>query len=343
MATALVDQIETLPPVFDEENISINPPGPKPIFGDVILTPPNPLPIERIIEGTEGNDVIATTKFNDRVIALGGNDFIIGSRGYDTIDGGKGFDTVSYARLGGPIRLGATGTVNKGALGFDQLIGIESIQASLGSGDVIDGSAGGRASINVNLFNNTLGVSNIPGIPNGLQFTVTNFEDVVGTQNNDIITGNRGNNSLNGSGGNDILTGTNADKEGARPNYNEIDVLTGGSGDDTFVLANESALFYNGGGFNDYAKITDFAFGADRIDLGAGNYQFSEDLSQLFAVNGEALDLIAEVSFAGYGINEYKGLPDISLDSLGGKTFNFESIGGKTFSLAEGQALGLLV
>jgi Ca2+-binding RTX toxin-like protein len=330
MAISTVDQLdapilETLPPVFIDEDIRpilIDPPGPKPFINKII--------------GTERNDVLATTKFNDHVTALGGNDFIIGSRGNDTIDGGKGFDTVSYAQLSGPIRLGATGTVNKGALGFDQLIGVESIQASLGSGDIIDGSAGGSASINVNLSANTLGVSNIPGIPNGLQFTVTNFEDVLGTQNNDVITGNRGNNSLNGGAGDDIITGTV--RQGALPNSNEIDILTGGSGNDTFVLASGSTLFYNGGGFNDFARITDFAFGADRIDLGEGNYQFSEDLTQLFAVNGEVLDLIANISFAGYTGAKYDGaLGDLSTD------LSLESLGGKTFSFAEGQALGLLV
>jgi Ca2+-binding RTX toxin-like protein len=283
------------------------------------------------IIGTQNNDIIFTTNRNDYVRAFGGNDFIVGSRGNDILDGGKGRDTVSYALLGGPISLGATGIVNKGALGFDRLIGIEAIRASLGSGDVIDGSAGGSASIDANLSTNTLNVSNIPGIPDGLQFTVTNFEDVIGTQNNDTITGNKGNNLLNGSGGNDNISG--AARSGTVLNPNEVDILTGGSGSDIFVLSDGSSLFYNGGGSYDYAQITDFVIGEDHLDAETKNeFKFSDDMTQLFAVKENVSDLIANINYVNYSTSKYDaGNIDDSLASLSGRTFSF----------SDGQAAGL--
>ena len=51
-----------------------------------------------------------------------------------------------------------------------------------------------------------------------------------GTIENDTILGLAGNDTLNGSEGNDILQGSSLTTVG------EIDILTGGTGSDTFVL-----------------------------------------------------------------------------------------------------------
>jgi Ca2+-binding RTX toxin-like protein len=51
-----------------------------------------------------------------------------------------------------------------------------------------------------------------------------------GTTENDTILGLAGNDTLNGSEGNDILQGSSLTTAG------EIDILTGGTGSDTFVL-----------------------------------------------------------------------------------------------------------
>ncbi len=312
----------------------------EPIEGPEIFPKPFPLPSPvNIITGDESNNFIATTKANDLVNALGGDDFISGSRGRDTINGGSGNDTMSYSRLGGPIRLGATGTVSKGIFGNDQLNGIERIIASQQAGDAIDASNGSVARIDADLSLNSLSVFDIPGIPNGLRFTVENFEDVVGTANNDRITGDRKNNSIDGGNGDDIIAGTSG--VGSFPGLGQVDSLTGGGGGDKFLLGQGVNLYYNGGGDTDFARINDFTDGSDQIFLANGNYALNADETQLFAVNvgdngAETRDLIAQITYASNGITSFQKsaaapLSDAPVDPLTAT---------KTFSLSEGQSFG---
>lgn len=294
------------------------------------------------INGDDQNNFITTTAKDDVVNAFGGNDYIQGSRGNDIINGGTGIDTVSYARLGGPIRLGATGIVNKGTFGTDHLNGVEKIVASQAKGDVIDASAGGSARIDVDLSSNKLKVLDVPGLPAGLNFTVENFEDVIGSQNNDKIIGDRNNNTINGGAGDDIIAGTNG--VGTFPGLGEVDVLTGGAGNDTFLLGSGSTLYYNGNGNADYARITDFTFGADQIFLANGNYALNSDETALFAVNvgsdgAQALDLIAQIAYS-------TGVGDLSASQKSAALAPSDATVDpltttKSFSLADGQSFGI--
>jgi hypothetical protein len=90
---------------------------------------------------------------------------------------------------------------------------------------------------------------------------------IEGTTENDTILGLAGNDTLNGSEGNDILQGSSLTAAG------EIDILTGGTGSDTFVLGTPARVFYDDGddttdGTGDYALITDFNPNVDVIQLG---------------------------------------------------------------------------
>lgn len=292
-----------------------------------------------VIDGTDGNDIIATTAQDDMVNALAGNDIIIGSKGNDRIIGGQGKDTVNYSALGGPVRLGAAGKVFKGkdgAFGTDQLFGIETIVGSKGAGDTIDGSTAtsGTVPINVDLSKQTLSVIGVPGLGT-LNFTVKNFEDVIGTGANDIITGDIKNNKLNGGDGNDILTGTIGSFAGST----EVDTLTGGAGNDTFVLGSGDTLFYSGNGDADFAKITDFGNGADQIFLANGNYATNDDITKLFAIKADgSLDLIAKIAYAqGSSSTSQRQASDFALSNA---TVN-PLLANTTFSLSQGQSFGI--
>ncbi|PSB55764.1 calcium-binding protein [Chamaesiphon polymorphus] len=297
------------------------------------LVPPN------VINGSEGNDIIATTAQNDVVNALGGNDTINGSKGNDLLVGGKGTDTVNYSRLGGPVTLGVSGKVSKGSngsLGEDQLIGIETLIGSNGAGDLIDGStaSSGTVPINVNLSTQTLSVIGIPVL--GTQnFTVKNFENVNGTRINDIITGDLKNNVLNGGDGNDILTGT----VGTNPGSTEVDTLIGGAGNDVFVLGKGNTLYYSSNKNADFAKITDFGNGADQIFLAAGNYATNADFTRLFAVKLDGTrDLIAKITYSsgiGDSVSQRQAAPEF------GDTVVDPLLASNTFSLSQGQSFGI--
>ena len=83
------------------------------------------------------------------------------------------------------------------------------------------------------------------------------------------INGLAGSDAVRGTSGADIISGLPA--SGTFLGAGTIDRLTGGSGNDIFVLGDARGIFYNDGiagtsGTNDYAVITDFARG-DRIQL----------------------------------------------------------------------------
>ncbi len=79
--------------------------------------------------------------------------------------------------------------------------------------------------------------------------------------------------SLNGEGQEDILqeTGSGTNDTG------EIDILTGGNGNDVFVLGADSKTYYLGGKDRDYAIIEDFQTTEDLFQLGSSseNYEVS--------------------------------------------------------------------
>ncbi|MCF8133799.1 MAG: hypothetical protein K9J72_11850, partial [Synechococcus sp. Tobar2m-G35] len=95
--------------------------------------------IENLI-GTSFNDTLRGNSGANELSGGLGSDLLRGTTGNDLLNGGDGFDTADYSGLGGPVRLGAFGALFKGALGTDQLVGIEKIIGSSGAGDTIDHS-----------------------------------------------------------------------------------------------------------------------------------------------------------------------------------------------------------
>ncbi|MGK7958173.1 MAG: calcium-binding protein [Crocosphaera sp.] len=284
------------------------------------------------VKGTNQNDTITGDSQNNQLIGNGGNDTFFGTKGNDLIDGGTGSDTVNYSSLGQSITLLPTGTVQKGGgFGTDQLVLVETIiaDASASNNTIDTSTAASPASINVNLHTNTLNVNNIPFV-GSLNRTVINFDNVRGTNQADTIIGdnqrnslfgNGGNDFIDGKGGNDYLEGGTGDdnllggdgndtlvgvnRNSKKPGFNEVDVLLGGSGRDTFWLGDAGSFaiegdatpYYVGNGSLDYALIADFQTGIDRIQLGGSKADYSFQGSEIFY---QGNDLIARVSGTGY-------------------------------------------
>ncbi|NEQ85680.1 MAG: hypothetical protein F6K26_37910, partial [Moorea sp. SIO2I5] len=204
------------------------------------------------------------------------------------------------------------GIVNKSGLGQDELIRVETIIGDAGQGNTIDASsAGSGASVNVNLQKNSLQINVVNGPV--LNRTVQNFVNVKGAGRNDTIigdnnsnqlTGGAGNDNITGAGGNDTIVGVNPN--GNNPGINERDTLTGGAGADTFVLGDSSNPYYvDGGGFpglNDFAQITDFQSGTDKIQLHGDindydiNFIHNSGITFINYINTPSPDRIAIVS-----------------------------------------------
>lgn len=274
-------------------------------------------PIVNIIEGTDNPDILFGTPGNDQIFAKGGNDTIFGSLGDDLINGGAGFDTLDYSVLGQKITLLPQGLIGNGSSQGSRIQEIEKIIGAGGKDNTIDGSGTTKTPVffTINLADNLLVVEDIPGL-GSVKFEVENFVNVEGTENSDSITGNKGKNKLSGNAGNDNLIGksgndtlfggsgndtlTGADPSIKNTTRAEKDVLTGGTGADTFVLGNELGSFYDDFGNKDFATITDFSFG-DQIQLGSGetyNIQRNKNGFNIFLIEDSGRDLIAKVTLS---------------------------------------------
>lgn len=116
-----------------------------------------------------------------------------------------------------------------------------------------------------------------------------------GGADNDILRGAEGNDMLLGGGEHDILHGTNARLRG----IGEQDTLTGGAGEDTFVLGSASHVYYAAGGKRDHAWILDFTHGKDNLILhgSADHYrttvQADGSMALVFRDPNRGADLVA--------------------------------------------------
>jgi Ca2+-binding RTX toxin-like protein len=173
--------------------------------------------------------VFTGTIFNDNFFGTIFNDAFIGSSGNDRFSGGSGFDVADYSNLRNvflapqSITILPTGRILKGILGSDQLTSVERIIANpFASNNLIDASTAAFPTfIDVDLSTSRLTVRNVPFLGT-LNFTVNNFDDVSGSNQNDLIRGDSQSNRLRGNGGNDTFFGTTGN-----------DTLDGGTGNDT--------------------------------------------------------------------------------------------------------------
>ena len=174
------------------------------------------------------NQVAVT--FSDIRNVRGIDDIFYGIYFSETFDGKGGFDQVVYRDLNLKITLTATNQVIKQGTSWrnrgtwvDQLVSIEQVEGNPSQINTIDASDAGDRRIEVDLSANQFSLLGA-GLPTQ-NFTVINFRDVVGTDQDDVIKGNALNNRLVGGKGNDILDGGLGN-----------DTMIGGEGDDTYYV-----------------------------------------------------------------------------------------------------------
>ena len=168
-----------------------------------------------------------------------GNNVLVGLGGADTLDGGAGTDTASYAASTAGVNVSlAAGTAHGGDAEGDTFVGIENLTGSA-LNDTLEGDGGN------NVLNGGVGIDAVSyehataGVTVSLAITaaqntigagtdiLTAFENLIGSQFDDVLTGNAAANLLTGGDGNDRLTG------GAGAN-----TMLGGAGSDTYVVSN---------------------------------------------------------------------------------------------------------
>ncbi len=186
--------------------------------------------IENVL-GSSFNDVIKGSAANNRLEGGNGNDTFIVTIGNDVVRGDSGIDLIAFAQLGAAAIVNlATGTYTAGAA-TGTLNSIENVTGSAlndtitgnAADNVIDGGAGsdvlnGGAGVDTLLItanssapynqgafvNLTLGTSTSYGSSD----TISNFENVIGSDASDFITGNAGNNVIHGGGATDSIYAT---------------------------------------------------------------------------------------------------------------------------------------
>lgn len=164
-------------------------------------------------DGRGGDDSISGKQGVDTLLGGLGNDVIDGGNGDDSIDGGGGNDTI----YGGQN----VDNINGGS-GDDLIFGGQ-------NGDTMDGGEGndtvsyeGGSAVQVDLAAGTVAGGSNTDI-------LISIENVIGTDNSDVIKGCSASNSLTGGAGDDTLYGSGG-----------ADYLSGGAGRDVFSYVSAS-------------------------------------------------------------------------------------------------------
>jgi Ca2+-binding RTX toxin-like protein len=166
-----------------------------------------------------------------------GNNILAGLGGADTLNGGGGVDTVTYAASPSAVNVSlATGAVSGGDADGDVLQNIQNVTGSAfddtiegdGGNNVLVGGAGidtlsyAHAGAGVSVSLALASAQNTGGAGTD---TVSQFENLTGSNFSDTLTGTTVGNVLTGGGGDDSLIGGTG-----------ADTMIGGTGDDTFVV-----------------------------------------------------------------------------------------------------------
>lgn len=219
-----------------------------------------------------GFESLIGSAFNDILTGDANANTIEGGLGNDTLNGGLGVDTASYVSAGAAVTvsLATTAAQNTLGAGTDTLSGIENLigsafndtltgddnantlEGGLGN-DALTGGLGidavsyasAAAAVTVNLTTTT--AQNTIGAGTD---TLSGFENLIGSDFNDVLAGSSVGNILYGGLGNDSLDGGLAN-----------DTLYGGAGNDKYIYSSGS------GKGNDI--IEDESGAADQVAFGA--------------------------------------------------------------------------
>lgn len=198
-----------------------------------------------------GNDVVYAGAGHDIINDFGdgddvmygedGNDWFVMGRGNDTANGGAGSDGVSYANSQKAVFVDLVGGY-AAAEGTDTLVSIENASGSNGNDTLLGGDG------------------------DNYLYGADGDDRLDGRGGNDRILGGNGNDRIDGGAGNDVLSGDHGD-----------DRLEGGSGDDVLWGGYGNDIMYGGtgadifafadGDISAYDTIVDFEKGRDKIDL----------------------------------------------------------------------------
>jgi Ca2+-binding RTX toxin-like protein len=295
------------------------------------------------IEGVIGS------AFDDTMTGSAGDDVFVGGAGNDSIAGGDGFDAVSYRSASAVVTVNLTNSSATGtSVGTDTLSSIEIVSGSdfndtltgsagndtlsgNGGNDTIDGSGGtdtaaydfASAAVTVNLAVTTAQNTGGDGTD-----TLSNIENLRGSNFGDTLTGNNSNNTLDGRKGNDTVDGGNgwdrAEFAGADVNGGTLTLSTYDGIAEAFFVRQGSA------------NVANIAW-----NFTQGGWQVT-DLSVANAADGFGVDLVRNVEEMRFSFGTQSLLVNVQTGLISGFPVSTASTGdasapsstGATFSEA---------
>jgi Ca2+-binding RTX toxin-like protein len=258
-----------------------------------------------------GYDYLIGGSGNDTLYGEAGVDILLGGTGNDVLDGGDGLDILIGGSGNDILRGGASSNTVisqylDGGEGNDQLYG-GSGRDSMGGGsgddrlfgdagdDYLSGDNYNEASGN-DFLSGGAGIDSLGGgAGNDTLEGGTDNDELYGDAGNDTLNGGIGNDSLDGGLGTDILIGGEGNDRLNGSNYytntdtSQFDKLTGGAGNDDFILGDSEGVFYVETG-DGYAIIQDWNPADDRIEVKGNLSQYSLEFNSVGGIGTNARD-----------------------------------------------------
>ncbi|AWJ85471.1 calcium-binding-like protein (plasmid) [Azospirillum sp. TSH58] len=273
------------------------------------------------LDGGQGNDLMNGGAGNDTLIGGIGHDTMEGGAGADVFDGGDGFDEVTYANATSGVVLDLRNPANStgdaagdtftnierwiGSEFDDRLVGNDDGVWFWGHGgnDVEIGGAG-NDTMESGIGNDTI----YGGGGDDRAFGRADDDMLYGEAGNDLLAGGGGNDMLDGGTGNDTLIGDwgvdtmiggdgdDVFYSGAHDPLPEADIIQGGAGNDTFIIAAQSdagTVSYDGGDGTDTLRISSDNVADPENKITTATPQI--DISGMTLTSVERLELVGSV------------------------------------------------
>jgi Ca2+-binding RTX toxin-like protein len=224
---------------------------------------------------TSGEASLTGNALNNRLSGNDARNGLSGGLGNDSLDGGAGADSLAGGEGDDLMAGGAGNDTLRGGAGVDwadfAAAGVD-VKVDLASGKCFGDGA-------------------------DLLFEIENVlagdgaDTLIGSAGANSLEGGAGSDSLSGGEGDDTLAGCFYGKDGGR---GSVDTLLGGGGGDLFELGWVGGRFYDdgnaqSGGREDYALITDFTVGKDRLQLDGAAKDYFLGASGVSGVAGTGL------------------------------------------------------
>jgi Ca2+-binding RTX toxin-like protein len=207
--------------------------------------------------GNALNNKISGNYSNNSLSGLDGNDTLMGDFGNDSLYGGNGDDTLLGGEDNDKLWGGSGRDSLNGGNGNDTLYGEA-------DNDILDGWAG-----NDSLYGGTGNDTLAGDLGNDTLYGEDGNDVLYGEEDNDSLIGGQGNDKLVGGEGDDTLNGYGT----TLIDNSQFDTLTGGAGNDCFVLGGDWGVSYLESAHGN-ALITDWDASSDKIQLRGSSSQY---------------------------------------------------------------------